>query len=229
MEKKYSKLINEAIKKFLITNKFCNGNLNKFVLLLRKGVYFYEDMDSWGKFGETTLPDKEAFYSKLNLEDITNKDYAHAHKVCKVFEIKNRGEYHDLYVQWDPLLLTDVFRNFRDKCLKIYGLNPAHCLSVSGLAWQACLKRTGIKLELLTDYDMLLLMVEEGIRGGICQAIYRHAKANNKYINNYDKKIIASYLMYLDANNLYGWAMIQKLSVNGFKWVEELSKFNENL
>ena len=134
-----------------------------------------------------------------------------------------------MYVQWDPLLLTDVFRNFRDKCIKIYGLNPAHCLSVSGLAWQACLKKTGIKLELLTDYDMLLLMVEEGIRGGICQAIYRHAKANNKYINNYDKKIIASYLMYLDANNLYGWAMIQKLSVNGFKWVEELSKFNENL
>ena len=125
-------------------------------------------------------------------------------------------------------MLADVFENFRDKCIEIYGLDPAHFLSAPGLAWQACFKMTKVKLELLTDIDMLL-MVEKGTRGGICQAIHRYAKANNKYMKNYDKDIISSYLMYLDANNLYGWAMSQKLPVNGFKWVEKsrLSRFNE--
>ena len=184
-------------------------------------------MDSWQKFCETVIPPKEAFYSELNLEDITDKNYAHAKKVWKVFEIKNRGEYHDLYVQCDTLLLADVFENFRDKCIEIYELDPAHFLSAPGLAWQACLKKTKVELELLTDIDMLL-MVEKGIRGRICQAIHRYAKANNKYMNNYDKSIESSYLMYLDANNLYGWAMSQKLPVNGFKWVNDLSRFNED-
>ena len=133
-----------------------------------------------------------------------------------------------MYVQCDSMLIADVFENFRDKCIEIYGLDPAHFLSTPGLVWQVCLKKTGVNLELLTDIDMLL-MVEEGIRGGICQAIYRYAKANNKYMNNYDKSIESSYLMYLDTNNLYGWAMSQKLPVNGFKWVEKLSKFNERL
>ena len=99
------------------------------------------------------------------------------------------GEYHDLYVRCDTLLLADMFENFRDKCIKIYGLDPTNFVSAPGLAWQACLKKTGIKLELLIDYDMLL-MVEEGIRSGMCQAVYRYAKANNKYINNYNKNII---------------------------------------
>ena len=134
--------------------------------------------------------------------------------------------YHDLYVQCDTLLLADVFENFRDKCIEIYDLDPAHFLSAPGLAWQACLKKTGIKLELLTDNDMLL-MVGKGIRGGICQAIHRYVKANNKYVSNYDKSIISSYLMYLDANNLYGWTMIQKHPLNGFKWVKNSSQFNE--
>ena len=167
-------------------HQICSGDLNNFVLLLRKGVYPYEYMDSWKKFDETSLPDKKAFYSELHLEDITDKNYAHAQKVWEVFEIKNLCEYHNLYVQRDTLLLADVFENFRDKCIEIYGLDPAHFLSAPGLAWQACLKKTKVELELLTDIDMLL-MVEEGIRGGICQAIYRCAKAN-KYMNNYDKK-----------------------------------------
>ena len=131
-----------------------------------------------------------------------------------------------MYVLSDVLLLADVFENFWDKCIEIYRLDSAHFLSAPGLAWQACLKKTGVNLELLTDIDMLL-MAEEGIRGGICQAIHRYAKANNKYMNNYDKSIESSYLMYLDANNLYGWAMSQKLPVNGFKWIEDLSEFNE--
>ena len=185
-------------------------------------------MDSWERFNETSLPDKKAFYSELNLEDITDKDYAHAQKVFEEFKLKNLGDYHDLYVQSDTLLLADVFENFRNKCIEIYELDPAHFLSAPGLAWQACLKKTKVKLELLTDIDVLL-MVEKGIRGGICQAIHRHAKVNYKYMKNYDKDITSSYLAYLDANNLYGWAMSQKLLVNGFKWVEKsrLLRLNE--
>ena len=123
-------------------------------------------------------------------------------------------------------ILADVFENFRNKCLKVYELDPAHFLSLPGLAWQACLKKTSVKLELLTDYDMLL-MVEEGIRGGICHAIHRYAKVNNKYMKNYDKNEESSYIQYLDANNLYGWAMSQKLPLNGSKWLEDTSEINE--
>ena len=208
-------------------HKFCNGDINKLFLLLRKGVYPYEDMDSREKFDETSIPPREAFYSELNLEDITDKDYEHVEKVWEAFKIKNHGEYYDLYVQCNTLLLADVFENFRNKCIEVYdGLDPAYFLSAPGLAWQACLKTTGVNLELLTDIDMLL-MVEEGIRGGMCHAIHRYAKASNKYMNNYDKSIEWSYIQYLDASNLHGWAMSQKLPVNGFKWVEKLLKFNE--
>ena len=166
-------------------------------------------MDNWEKFDKTTLAPKEAFHGNLNLEDISNEHYAHAQKVWEVFEINNRGEYHDLYVQSDTLLLADVFENFRNICLDIYGLDPVYFVSAPGLAWQACLKKTKVKLELITDYDMIL-MIEKGIRGGICQATHRYAKANNKYMKNYDKNSESSYIEYLDANNLYGWAMSQK-------------------
>ena len=183
-------------------------------------------MDSWERFDENTIPPKEAFYSELNVENITDKDYEHVKKVWEAFEIKNLGEYHDLYVQCDTFLLADIFENFRNKCIEIYELDLAHFLSPAGLAWQACLKKTKVELELLTDIDMLL-MVEKGTRGAICHAIHGYVKANNKYLENYDKNIISSCLMYLDANNLYGWAMSQKLPVNSFKWVEKLSRFNE--
>ena len=111
-----------------------------------------------------------------------------------------------MHVQSDTLLLAGVFENFRNMCIKVYELDPAHFLSAPGLAWQSCLKKTEVKLELLTDVDMLL-MVEKGIRGGICHAIYRCAKANNKYVKNYNKDKEESFFQYLDANNLYGWAM----------------------
>ena len=127
-----------------------------------------------------------------------------------------------MYVQSDTLLLADVFENCRNKCTEIYELNPAHFLSAPRLVWHASLKRTWTKLELLTNIDMLL-MVEKGIRGGICHSIHRYAKANNKYMKNYDKDMESSYLEYLDANNLYGWAMSQKLPVNGFE-----SQFKED-
>ena len=215
-KKKFNK---ELIKNFKNTHSFCNNDLNKFILLLRKGVYPYEYMDSWEKFNETSLPSKEDFYSNLNMEDISDIDYRHANNVFKGFKLENLGDYHDLYVQSDTLLLADVFNNFRDMCIKEYELDPAQFLSLPGLAWQACLKKTNIELELLTDYDMLL-MVEEGIRGGICQSIHRYAKANNKYMKNYNNNEESSYIEYLDANNLYGRAMSQKLPVNGFKWID---------
>ena len=192
-------------------------------------------MDGRERFDETSLPDKEDFCSELKLEDITDEDYEHAQEVWEVFRVKNLGEYPDLYVKSDTLLLADLFENFGDKCTEIYGLDPAHFLSAPGLAWQACFKKTKVKLELLTDnYAIddnyatdMLLMVEKGIRGGFCQVIHRHAKANNKYMNYYNEDTISSCLMYLDANNLYGLAMSQKLTINGFKWVETLSRFNE--
>ena len=144
--------------------------------MLRKGVYPYEYMDDWEKFNETSLPEKEDFYSHLNMEDITDTDYAHAKRVCKDFEIKNSGEYHDLYVQSDTLLLADVFGNFRNMCLEIYEVDPAKFLLAPGLAWQAALKKKKMNLDLLTDID-ILLMIEKGIRGWICHSIYQYAKA----------------------------------------------------
>ena len=181
-KKNYRKDFNkESIKRFANTYEFCSGEINKFIVLLRKGVYPYEYMDSWGRFDETSLPDKKSFYSELYLEDITDKDYAHGQKVFKEFKLKNLGNYHDLYVQSDTLLHVDVFENFRNKCIEINELDPAHFLSASGLVWQVFLKGTRVKIELLTDIDMLLV-VEKGIRGGICHVIHSYAKANNKYM-----------------------------------------------
>ena len=121
-----------------------------------------------------------------------------------------------MYIQSDALLLPDVFENFRNKFMEIYELDPAHFLSAIGLAWQPCLKKTGVELELITNVHMLL-MIQKGIRDGICHAIHRYAKANNKYMKNHDKNKESLYIQYLDANNLYGWAMSQKLPVDGFK------------
>ena len=173
VKKRWLKPVNRLIKKFPNIHQFCNEDINKFILLLSKGVYPYEYSDSWERFNET--------YSELNLEDITNKDNAHAQKVFKQCKLKNLDDYHDLYVQRDSLLFTDVFENIRKKCIEIYELDPAHSLCAPELAWQACLKKTEVKLELLTDVDMLL-MAEKGIRGRICHAIHRYAKANNKNI-----------------------------------------------
>ena len=187
--------------------------------MLRKGVYPYEYMDNWERLNETSLPSKESFYSNLNMENIEDIDYRHGNNVINKFKLNNLGDYHDLYVQSDTLLLADVFENLRDMCLKEYELDPAHFLSLPGLAWQPCFKKTNVELELLTDYDMLL-MVEEGIRGGICHSIHRYAKANNKYMKNYNNNEESSYIQYLDANNLCGWAVSKKLPVNEFKWID---------
>ena len=174
----------------LYHNKFNTYN-NKFILLLQKGVYPFEYMNDWGKFSETSLPEKEDLFSHLDMKDITDAEYAHAKTGCKVFEIKNLGEYHDLSVQSDILLLADVFENFQNMSIKVYELDPAKFLSAPGLAWEV---KTKVKLDLLTDIDVLL-MVEKGITGGICPSVYRYAKANNKYMKDYDKNKESSYII----------------------------------
>ena len=224
-KKNYKKEINkELIERFASTYKFCNNDLNKFVMLLRKGVYPYEYMDGWDKFNETSIPNKESFYSNLTMENITEMGYLHANNVFKTFKLNNLGDYHDLYVQSNILLLADVFENFRKAYIKTYELDPAHFISLPGLVWQACLKKAGV--ELLTDYDMLL-MIEEGIRSGICHAVHRYAKVNNRYMKDYDESKESSYIQYLDANNLHGAAMSEKLPINGFKLVNDTFGINE--
>ena len=227
-EKEYEKEINkELVERFANTYKFFNNDINKFIMLLRKGVYPYEYMDGWNKFNEKIIPSKELFYSNLTLENISEVDYMHVNNVFKIFELNNLGDYHDLYVRSDTLLLANVFENFRNACLNNYELDPAHFVSLPGLAWQACLKKTNVELELLTDYDMLLI-IEEGMRGGICHAIQRYVKANNQYMKDYDKKKKSSYIQYLDANNLYGKAMTEKLAVRGFRWMDDISRIDED-
>ena len=135
-KKNYEKSFNkELIHRFVSTYEFCNGVLHKFILLLRKSVYPYEYMDSWQRSDETSLPNKEAFYSNLNIEDIADVDYRHGETVLEYLINKNLGDYHNLYVQSDTLLLADVFENFRNMWIKAYKLDPAHFLSAPGLAW----------------------------------------------------------------------------------------------
>ena len=225
--KSFEEFDEKLIEKFKNTYRFCNGDIDKFMLLLRKGVYPYEYMDDWDRFNEEKLPNKSDFYSSLNMEDISEIVYRHAKKVFNKFNIKNLGEYHDLYVQSYTLLIADVFESFRNLCIKTYKVDPGYFLSLPGLAWQGCLKKTGVKLELISDIDMLL-MLEDGIRGGICHSVLRHAKANNKYMKDYDENKDDYFLIYTDYNNLYGKAMSEKLPVDGFEWVEDLSIIDED-
>ena len=192
-------------------------------LLTRKGVYPYDYVSSLDKLSETCLPPKEEFYSKLNDEDISDEDYQHAINVWNTFGCKTIRDYHDLYLKSDVLLLADVFENFRKTCLKHYKLDPAHYYTSPGLAWDACLKETGQELQLLHDYDMLM-MFERGIRGGISHISKRYAEANNKYMKDYNPDEESSYIQYLDANNLYGWAMSQQLPTHGFSWMKNITK-----
>ena len=163
---------------------------------------------------------KEEFHSILSNEHITDEQYDHAQNVWKTFNLKTMGDYHDLYLKSDILLLADVFENFRVTCLQYYKLDPCHYFTSPGLAWDAMLKMTNVKLELLTDIDMFQF-IEKGMRGGTSYIANRYGKANNKYMKKYDEKEPSKYIMYLDANNLYGWAMSQYLPTGGFKWLSQ--------
>ena len=214
----------EKLVNNLPEDDFINPSLyysgDTFNLLARKGVCPYEYMDSLEKLEETKLPPKEAFYSRLYDSGISDEDYAHAQKVWKTFKMKYFKDYHELYNKVDVLLLADVFENFRNICLENYELDPAHYYTAPGLAWDVALKVTDVNLELLSDIDMLL-MVEKGIRGGVSMISNRYGKANNKYMGDkFNSNEPSKYIQYLDANNLYGWAMSKPLPTHGFKWMK---------
>ena len=230
---KYFKIIFKDSLKFMassleaLVNNLPEGalnNLNKYFtskqvkLLKQKGFFPYDYMDDIEKLKDTEPPPQKAFYSKLTGKGINNYNYNHVLNVWKTWNMKTFKEYLELYNITDVLLLADVFENFRDICLKNYGLDPVYYYTAPGLAWDAMLKMTKINLELLSDVDKLL-MIEKGIRGGISIISNRYGKANNKYMKDYNKKELSKYLMYLDANNLYGAAMSEKLPVHSFKWM----------
>ena len=226
--------------RFIDSFAFLNSSLDKLVnstprdafrltsalphheLLVRKGVYPYEYMNDFARFDETSLPPPSEFYSKLSNEHITDSAYKHAQEVWDTFDCRNIGDYHDLYLKTDVLLLTDVFENFRQTAMATYGLDPAHYYTLPGYSWDALLKCTNVSLELLTEPDMYLF-VEKGLRGGISMVSHRHATANNQYMENYNNEEPTSFIQYLDANNLYGWAMSQPMPTGGFQWVSHVS------
>ena len=174
-------------------------------------------MDDFKNFKETSLPLKEEFYSKLNFQEASEKDFEFALKVWKEFSIKDMGEYHDLCLKTDALLLTDVFEQFRKTCLQNYELHPCWFYTAPGLSWDALLKHSKAELELLTDPDMLLFF-EKGTRGGKSTVTKRFAKANNKYLEEWNPEESSKFLVYLDANALYAWAMTRPLPVGDFSW-----------
>ena len=216
--------------KYIYTSEAFSGE--RLALMKAKGVYRYDYMDSFQKFSETQLPKRDDFYSLLTNEEISESEYVHAQKVWETFGIKNMGQYHDLYQRSDVLLLADIFENFREQYLHTYGLDPAHYVSLPSSSWDAMLKMTGVRLDLLSDVEMLNF-IEKGIRGGISTITHRYAVANNKYMKNYDPEKESTYIPYLDANNLYGWGMIQKLPTGDFSWVKcpwliKLDSYDEN-
>ena len=210
-----------------------------FELLKQIDVYPYEYMDSFKRFSEEKLPEKECFYSSvkngttdINGEKlqyhITVKDCLKCSKVCNKFNMKNMSDYHDHYFKKDVSLLADVFEKFIDTCLKFYKLDLCHYFSSPGLSWNTMLKMTGVKLKKPSDTDMYLF-IEKELRGGVSYIAKRYSEANNKYIKNYYPTKSSKYIEYLDENNLYGWAMGGYLPYGGFKWLKNADNFDVNL
>ncbi|XP_044019508.1 uncharacterized protein LOC122859890 [Aphidius gifuensis] len=200
-----------------ITKQYCE-DFEKFQLLKRKEIFPYEYINSWRRLEDIKLPSINEFYSRLSKSIISHDDYQHAETVWNKFEIKTLGDYSDLYLRTDVLLLADIFQNFRKNCLSSYNLDPLYCYTIPGFSWDCMLKCTGVELELLTDAEQLLF-IEKGIRGGVAVCPNRYAKANNPYMGNeYDTIKDDSYLMYFDVDNLYGMAMSQHFPYGGFEW-----------
>ena len=197
-------------------------------LLLQKGVYPYEYTDSWERFDDPSLPPKEAFYSKLSGSDISEEDYIHTQQVWKAFNCRTLGDYHDLLNRTDVLLLADVFEAFQKACLRQYGLDPAHYYTSPGLSWDTLLKKTSIELELLINYYQHLF-IKKGVQGGISMMSKRHARANNPRVEGYDPEKPNNHILYLDANNLYGWAMSQFLPKVGFRCIEDCGQMAKTI
>lgn len=211
------------VANFKLTGEVFGGRLD---MMTRKGVYPYSYMDSFSRFDEG-FPSIDKFYNDLTDEPCSEKDYEHALNVWKSFKFSNMGEYHDLYLKSDVLLLADVFEEFRVMAMSYYRVDPCHYFTMPGMSWNALFLNTGAKLELLTDIDMYQFF-ENAIRGGISMISKRHAVTNNKYMENYDSSKVSSFISYLDANNLYGWAMSQYLPTDGFRWLSnwEINKLD---
>lgn len=198
-------------------------------LLTRKGVYPYEYIDDFKRFDEENLPEIKYFYNKLKDSSISDEDYEHAKNVFDHFKCKSLGDFHNLYLGSDSLLLACVFENFRSIALQYYKLDPVHYYSAPGFAWDAALKMTRVSLDLITDDESntdMYLFFERGMRGGISQISKRRAKANNKYLKDFDSSKPSSYLLALDMNNLYGYAMSQPLPIGDFKWIDDFNSID---
>ena len=208
---------------FRIVGKRWQGE--DFKLVTQKGIFPYEFMDDISKLQSEGLPSKDKFYSTLYESDVSNEDYQRAQRVWSHFNMKTMRDYHDLYLETDVLLLADVFENFRRTCMESYELDPAHYVSAPGLSWDAFLKRSEKEIELVSDMDMFQFF-ERGMRRGTSYIAHRHSAANNKYMDKYNEDEESKFLMYLDANNLYGWAMSQPLPSGEFEWVEDTDNIN---
>ncbi|XP_072400401.1 uncharacterized protein [Diabrotica undecimpunctata] len=213
-----SKTLND--NQCLELQKYCRSN-EEFGLLRQKGVFPYSYLDNFSKLGEVSLPTQEEFFDILKGEGISDEKYLRAKRVWEVFNCNTLGEYSDVYLKSDILLLADVFENFRHNCLFNYKLYPAQYLTAPSLSRDAMLRKTNVQLELLTDIDMLHFF-KKGIRGGISQCSNRFAAANNQYCGNYDCSKPTSYILYLDATNLYGYAMSQFLPHGDFRWLDDV-------
>ena len=194
---------------------------NNFELIRRKGVYPYDYMDNFEKFDEIELPSQDSFFNKLSGSPCPDTEYAHAAQVWNAFGFDTVVDYQDIYLQLDVLLLADFFEKFRRTCLEFYKLDPLHYFTSPCLAWDAALRVSRVDQELITDENMYHF-VEGSIRGGISMISTRHAQANNPaFPDTYDDKLPRQDLIYLDANNLYGWAMLQFLPTHGFRFLSD--------
>lgn len=203
---------------FIHLSKFFTST-TQFNLLTRKGVYPYDYMTDWEKYTESQLPSKELFFNSLLSEEISDTDYDHAITIWNAFNINNMGEYTDLYLKTDVLLLSDIFENFRKICKLNYHLDPAFYLTAPSLSFDAMLLKTNIKLELISELE-IVRFIQKGIRGGICMCSTRYAIANNKYMQTYDNKLPDSFLIYIDCNNLYGYSMSLPLPMDNFRFLD---------
>jgi hypothetical protein len=221
----------EGLAKTLRSDDFCElknqiekdyGSEEHFELLRQKGIFPYNYMTDFEKFKETKLPSIDHFYSDLTLENITQDEYRHAQNVWNTFKIKKLREYTELYLKTDVMLLADIFQNFRKIAYEKYGLEPLWFVSLGSLSWTCMMRMTDIKIDLLTDLEMVAFFYKN-LRGGVVQLSKKYAVANNEYLKEgFDPSKPKSQIIYLDFYNLYGYALSEPLPVRNFKWVENI-------
>ena len=221
----------DALSKYFPNTKHLFGNFQNcsdddFNLLLRKGVFPYSYITSLERLNEHELPSKDCFYNDLTMEHIEDSEYIHAKKVWNAFRCFTMKDYQELYMRLDVALLADVFENFRGNSLRHYQLDPTHFSTAPSLNWHACLKKTKVNLQLVT-YLEISLFIDEGLVGGVSMARNPHLSPNNEEVPGYNESEEKKWLLLLDCNNQYGWAMSQSLPNGGFSWVEDIGKFNK--